>query len=148
VQARILGPMSDLTLGSQQKAIYVGYDQNNYLKVEIEHRTTPTDGVYLTVFREQGGATTTIGQVLVPDPASVATLDLGIVGDLETGSLRGVYRINGDTGWTDLGTTFSPTAVMRWFSPQALAGILVSHAGSTTPIVGVFDSLGVSVAPA
>lgn len=79
---------------------------------------------------------------------AVATLDLGIVGDLETGSLRGVYRVNGDTGWTDLGATFSPTAVMRWFSPQALAGVLVSHAGSTTPIVGVFDSFGVSVSPA
>jgi hypothetical protein len=146
-QARILGPQTDLTSGAQQKAIYFGFDQDNYLKVEVEHRTSPSDGVYLTVFREQGGLTATIGQVLVADPASISTLDLGIVADLETGSLRGVYRINSDTTWTDLGTSFSPTAVMRWFSPQARAGVLVSHTGSTTPITGVFDSFSVTTAP-
>jgi len=44
VQARIDGPMTDLTSGSQQKAIYFGFDQDNYLKVEVEHRTSPTVG--------------------------------------------------------------------------------------------------------
>jgi hypothetical protein len=140
--------MSDLTAGAQQKAVYYGFDQDNYLKVEVEHRTSPTVGVFITVFREQAGSTATVGQVQVVDPASVATLDLGIVADLETGSLRGVYRINADAGWTDLGSAFSPTAVTRFFSPQALAGVLTSHTGSMTPIVATYDSFGVSVSPA
>jgi hypothetical protein len=143
-QTRIEGPMTDLTSGSQQKAVFFGPDQDNYLKVEVEHRTSPTVGVFLTAFREQAGVTATIGQVQLTDPASVVTLDLGIRADLETGSLQGVYRINSDGDWVDLGTPFSPSAVLRFFSPQAEAGVLVSHTGSTTPIVGVFDSFSVS----
>jgi hypothetical protein len=82
--------------------------------------------------------TATIGQIEVPDPAAISTLDLRIIGDLETGSLQASYRINSDGAYTDLGTPFLPTNVFRWFSPQARAGVLV-HTGSTTPIVGVFD---------
>ena len=33
---------------------------------------------------------------------------------------------------------------MRFFNPQSRAGILVSHTGSTTPIVGVYDSFSVT----
>jgi hypothetical protein len=146
VQARIDGPMTDLASGSQQKAIYFGFDQDNYLKVEVEHRTSPIVGVFITVFQEQLGTPATIGQIQI-DPASIATLDLGIVGDLETGNLSGVYRINSDADWTTLGTAFRPTAVMRFFSPQADAGVLVSHTGSTTPITGVYESFGVSTSP-
>ena len=143
VQARLVGPQSDLTAGFQQKAVYAGFDQDNYFKVEVEHRTSPA-GVYITAFREQSGSTATLGQVALPSPGSIATLDLGIVADLETGTLRGVYRIDSDGAWTDLGTPFTPTAVTRFFSPQSLAGVLVSHTGSTTPIVGVYDSFAVS----
>ena len=145
-QTRIEGPVTDLTSGSQQKAVYFGPDQDNYLKIEVEHRTSPTVGVFLTAFREQAGVTATIGQIQVTDPASIATLDLGIQADLETGSLQGVYRINSDadTDWVALGSPFSPSAVLRFFSPQAEAGVLVSHSGATTPIVGVFDSFSVS----
>jgi hypothetical protein len=144
-QTRIEGPMTGLTSGSQQKAVFFGPDQDNYLKIEVEHRTTPTEGVFLTAFREQAGVTATIGQVQLTDPASVVTLDLGIRADLETGALQGVYRVNSDGDWTELGTPFAPSAVLRFFSPQAEAGVLVSHTGSTTPIVGVFDSFSVTV---
>jgi hypothetical protein len=139
VEARILGPMSDLTAGFQQKAIYFGPDQNNYLKLEIEHRTD-TPGVFLTAFLEVGGTTSTIGQTQVDDPASVSTLDFQITGDLETGTLQGGYRINSSAEYTPLlDAPFVPTNIFQWFSPQARAGVLVSHTGSTTPITGVFD---------
>jgi hypothetical protein len=138
VQGRILGPMSDLTAGFQQKAVWFGPDQNNYLKVEIEHRTD-TPGVFITVFQEMAGVTATIGQVAVPTPSSVSTLDLRITGDMETGTLQAGYRINSSGAFTDLGTPFVPTNVTQWFSPQGRAGILVSHNGSTTPITGVYD---------
>ena len=85
---RILGPTSDLTAGFQQKAIYFGPDQNNYLKLEIEHRTD-TPGVFLTAFLEVGSTTSMIGQTQLIDPASVSTLDFQITGDLETGTLQG-----------------------------------------------------------
>ena len=139
VQARILGPMSDLTAGYQQKAVWFGPDQNNYLKIEIEHRTD-TPGVFLTVFKEEKGVTSTIAQIPVADPSSVSTLDFQIVGDMDTGTLQASYRINSSSdAYTPLGPPFVPTNPTQWFSAQARAGVLVSHNGTTTPITGVFD---------
>ena len=73
--------------------MYFGPDQHNYLKIEIEHRTD-TPGVFITLFKEEKGVTATIGQVAVPNPASVSTLDFQITGDMETGTLTAGYRIN------------------------------------------------------
>jgi hypothetical protein len=142
VQGRLIGPMSDLTKGFQQKAVYAGPDQDNYLKIEIEHRTDK-NGVFITVLREQSGGTATIGQVRVTNPGSVLSLDLGIVADRSAGTLHARYRINGGT-WTNLGTNYSPPSVGRYFSPQSFAGILVSNTGTTTSIVGNYDSFSVS----
>ena len=133
-----MGPMSDLTVGFQQKAIYFGPDQNNYLKLEIEHRTS--GGVFLTAFLEVNGTTSTIGQVSVPNPASVTTLDFQIFGDMETGTLQGGYRINSNSAaYTAIGTPFVPANIFQWFSPQGRAGVLVSHTGSSTVITGKYD---------
>ena len=138
VQTRILGPMSDLTAGFQQKALYFGPDQQNYLKIEIEHRTD-TPGVFITLFKEDKGVTSTIGQVAVPSPASISTLDFQITGDMETGTLAAAYRTNSDGAFTSLGSTFNPANIFLWFSPQGRAGILTSHTGATTVITGVYD---------
>jgi hypothetical protein len=137
VEGRILGPMTDLTAGFQQKAVWFGPVQNNYLKIEVEHRST--GGVFLTAFLEVAGSTSTIGQSQIDDPASVSTLDFQVTGDLETGTLQGGYRINSSGAYTPLGTPYVPANIFQWFSPQARAGVLVSHTGSTTPITGVFD---------
>jgi hypothetical protein len=141
-QARILGPMTDLTAGFQQKSMYFGPDQDNYLKMEIEHRTD-TPGVFITVFLEQAHVTSTIGQVQVADPSSIAFLDFQITGDMETGTLQGAYRINTTGAYTPLGTPFQPANIFQWFSPQARAGILVSNTGTTTTITGVYDAFQV-----
>ncbi|MBV9950734.1 MAG: Ig-like domain-containing protein [Acidimicrobiia bacterium] len=138
VEGRILNPASDLTAGYQQKAVWFGPDQNNYLKLEIEHRID-TPGIFLTAFLEVNGSTSTIGQSQILDPASVSTLDFQIAGDLETGTLQGGYRINSSAEYTPLGTPFQPPNIFQWFSPQARAGVLVSHTGATTAITGVFD---------
>jgi hypothetical protein len=143
VQARVIGPLTDLSSGFQQKAVYYGPDQDNYVKVEAEHRTGPV-GVFITVLREENGRTATIGQVKVNNPAAVSTLDLGIVADLDTGFMRGLYRVNSSGPWVALGSTFRPQAIMRFLSPQARGGVLVSHTGSSQPITGVYDSFRVT----
>jgi hypothetical protein len=142
VQTRLLGPMTDLSSGYQQKAVYYGPDQDNYAKIEIEHRIDK-NGVFITFLREQKGGSATLGQVKVASPATVSTLDLSLVTDLETGGIRARYRINSDGAWTNLGGTFFPTEVMRFFHPQARAGILVSNTQTTTPVTGVYDSFSV-----
>jgi len=141
-QARIIGPMSDLTAGYQQKAVYAGPNEDNYIKIEIEHRVDK-GGVFISVLREINGGSATIGQVKVANPASVSTLDLGIVGDRTTSSLHARYRINNGT-WTNLGTNFKPGNVTQYFAPQSFAGILVSNTGTTKTIVGNYDSFSVS----
>jgi hypothetical protein len=142
-ETRILGPMNDLTLGFQQKALFFGPNQQNFLKVEIEHRTD-TPGVFITLFREENGATSSLAKVAVPNPASVSTLDLQITGDMETGVLTGGYRINSSGAYTPFSQSFRPANIFLWFSPQARAGILTSHEGSTTAITGVYDWFRVS----
>jgi hypothetical protein len=141
-QARILGPMSDLTAGFQQKAMYFGPDQQNYLKIEFEHRTD-TPGVFITVLKEEKGVSATIGQVQIANPASVTFVDFQITGDMETGTLQAAYRINTAGAYTNLGTPFVPANIFQWFSPQGRAGVLVSHTGSTTQITGVYDAFQV-----
>jgi hypothetical protein len=143
VQTRLLNPGTDLTAGYQQKAIYLGPDQDNYFKIEMEHRIDK-NGVFITALREAVGKTGTVGQVKVTNPASVTTLDLLIAADLETGGLQAMYRINSDTTWQKLGAPWYPTQVMRFFNPQERAGILVSHTQSTSAITGVYDSFSVS----
>jgi hypothetical protein len=141
-QAHILGPMSDLTAGYQQKAVFAGPDQDNYIKIEIEHRVDK-GGVFISVLREINGASATIGQVKVANPAGVTSLDLGIVGTRSTSTLHARYRINGGA-WTNLGTNFKPGNVARYFASQSYAGILVSNTGTTKTIVGTYDSFSVS----
>jgi hypothetical protein len=141
-QGRILGPMSDLTAGFQQKAVFAGPDQDNYIKIEIEHRTDK-NGVFITVLREINGASATIGQVKVNNPGSVSTLDLGIVGTRSNSTLQARYKINGGT-WTNLGTAFKPGNVNRYFASQSFAGILVSNTGTTQTIVGTYDSFSIT----
>ena len=143
-QTRIVNPASGLTAGFQQKSMYFGPDQDNYLKIEIEHRTD-TPGVFITVFLEKAHVTSTIGQVQLTDPpTSYLSLDFQITGNLDTGTLQAAYRINSSTGaYTALGTAFQPANIFQWFSPQARAGVLVSNTGTTTTIVGVYDSFQV-----
>jgi len=143
-QTRIINPTSGLTAGFQQKSMYFGPDQDNYLKMEIEHRTD-TPGIFITVFLEQAHVTSTIGQVKLTDPpANYLSLDFQITGNLETGTLQAAYRVNSTTGaYTALGTAFQPANIFQWFSPQARAGVLVSNTGTTTTIVGVYDSFQV-----
>ena len=144
VQTRLLGSLSDLSSGYQQKAVYMGQDQDTYLKIEsrapgrqercVHHgpagaerwRPRPSDRSRWPTRRRWPPSTW---------PSSA---------DLESGAIQAKYRINSDGAWTNLGAPYYPTQVMRFFNPQSRAGILVSHTGSTTPIVGVYDSFGVT----
>ena len=118
VQGRILGPMSDLTAGYQQKAVWFGPDQNNYLKIEIEHRTD-TPGVFLTVFREEKGVTSTIGQIRGGRPVGGEHPRLPDHRRHGHRHAPGLYRINSSSdAYTPLGPAFVPTNPTQWFSTR------------------------------
>ena len=144
VQTRLLGSLSDLSSGYQQKAVYMGQDQDTYLKIEAEHRVDK-NGVFITVLREQNGATATVGQVKVGEPGVGGHPRPGPVGRSRERRHPGQVPDQLRRGLDEpRRAPYYPTQVMRFFNPQSRAGILVSHTGSTTPIVGVYDSFSVT----
>jgi hypothetical protein len=155
VSTRVVGPLPTLTGNYQQVAAFFGADQDNYVKIEVEHNGQGTDP-HVTMFYEQGGAGAAVATVSVPALTTAKTVDFIIKGNssasdaiapnVDTNKVRGYpldqvsvyYSINGGTA-VQIGTTQRPTDVMRWFSVAAKAGILVSGGGSTTPITATFS---------
>ena len=160
VTARVAAPIPALTANYQQVAVFFGSDQDNYVKLEIEHNGVGTDP-HLTLILEQGGAAVSIGSVSLPALTTASTVDLiirgnssapdGIQPNVDTSKVRGYpldqvsayYSINGAAA-VQVGTTQLPRDVMRFFSTSAKAGILVSGGGSATPITAKFTRFAIT----
>ncbi len=159
VTARIKGPVNYLSTDYQQAAVWFGPDQDNYVKVEIEHggSTPPRAVMYL----EEGGTTSILGEVPLTAATSAGTLDLIIKGDTSVpdptpaGSdpnkvrnypldeLTAYYSLDGAAP-VQLGPVERPADVMRWFSTSAKAGVLVSGAGNGPAFTTTFTRFSIS----
>jgi len=149
VSTRIRGPFTHLTTHQQHQGIWVGIDQNNYFKFEVEYRNTNgIAGPALVAFYEQNGTGQLVGTITpLSSLGTVTTLDLFITGDLGDGTFQAGYRVNADTGPVNaFGTPVSPKNVLGWFSRQAKAGIVVANEGSTTSFVARYDRFAVEPA--
>lgn len=137
VQARLVGPLTQLTTDFQHQAIFIGPDKDNFLKLEAEHRN---GGVSMVLYFEQGGTGSLPATPVPIDPAGVATLDLFLTGDLAAGTISASYRLNSDdpAAIVSIGSAQAPSDVMRWFSTQARAGILVANEGTTVSFTGTY----------
>lgn len=160
VKARLLGPVSYLTNNYQQAAAFFGPDQSNFVKVEVEHNGGGADP-HLTMFYDEKGTAGTVATVSLPAVTTASTLDLVIRGNTQVpdpvsgtadaykvhnyplDQLTAYYSLNGGA-LVQVGTVESPADVTRWFSTSALAGVLVSGAGSTVPVTATFSSFAVT----
>jgi hypothetical protein len=161
VKARIVGPITQLTQQFQQAAVWFGPDTNNFVKVEAEYQGTAagTDP-HLTMFYDEKGSAATVSTVSMPSLTTASTVDLVIVGNTQlpdptTDTTYGVrnyplaqvtayYSINSGP-LTQIGTvTKYPTDLESWFATNAKAGILVSGAGSATPVTTTFSNFTIS----
>jgi glucose/arabinose dehydrogenase len=137
--SRLVGPFTGINLGSDQQAIYVGPDQDNYFKLEVECQG---DGKqHLTIWYEKNGVGSILTSILLSNP-SAATLDLFITGDPVAGTLQAAYRVNSSNA-ADIVTFGAATAVpdvMRWFSRQSRAGIMTNNSNGGSPFTASFDS--------
>ncbi|HEX8770279.1 MAG TPA: hypothetical protein VF711_05880 [Acidimicrobiales bacterium] len=143
-QARVVGPLNQLTTDFQHQALFMGPDLDNFVKVEAEHRE---GGVSIVVYFEQNA--TGVVPVAVPvSGGSIQTLDLFLDGNLGAGTVTAAYRINSSdpADIVYLSPAQAPRDVMRWFSSQARAGVLVSNQGNSTSFTGVFDRFSVEPA--
>jgi hypothetical protein len=143
INTRLVGPFSGMDAMYDLQALSFGPDQDNYAKLEVEHRG---DGVYVTLWLEQGAAgVLPVDPVKLPAAASISTVDLSLTADPATGGVSAAYRVNSDdpAAITAFGPAVFPTDVMRWFSVQARAGVLVANQNNPTPFTGTYTKFNV-----
>jgi hypothetical protein len=159
VTARVRGPVNQLTADYQQVGTFLGPDDRNFVKVEAEHNG---DGPpHLTMFFSEDGKAATVGSVPLAALTGAHSLDLIIHGNTSVpdpiGGPADVDRVHGypldevsaaysidGAAPVPIGQMKAPAAVTSWFSASAKAGILVSGAGSQTPVTATFTSFAIT----
>ncbi len=157
VDAKIVGPLSQITTDYQQVGVFFGPDQKNFVKAEVDSEgSTP----HLTMFYSEKGVSGTVATIALPAVQTASTIDLIITGNADVpdplpyGDTYGVhgfpldqltisYSLNGGTPVV-VGTAKAPADVTGWFSRQAKAGILVSNSGTTTPVAVTFSRFAIT----
>jgi hypothetical protein len=149
VSARLTGPFTQFNNGRQHQALWFGPDQNNFVKVEVEDNAgTPGFVAFTEQVNRRGGLPNKIvgGPISPSALANAAYVDVFFTCDPATGTISFAYRVesNDVADIVSFGSPFVPIDVMRWFSRQAQAGVLVANQASTIPIVGGFETFGVN----
>lgn len=148
VSTRLRGPFNNLTSPVQQGGIFVGSNQNNYVKLVIVN--SGASGLGLQFYQEQNGANSSVGggsgaQVAALDGANINTLDLFLTGDPAVGHISAAYRINSDTAApTVLPNVFAPSSTTPFFADATTArtGILAfTKDAADVPVT--FDNFGI-----
>ena len=141
VGARLLGPLDNLNSGSRQGGVMFGADQNDFVKlVAFNNNGVPS----IQFYRELNGAGSTVQTVKIPSPASVQSLDLMLIGDPATSTVRAAYRINGGSLVTlPAGVTLGASQAGRFFDRHGEGGIITTSKG-TTPITVTFDRFSIT----
>jgi hypothetical protein len=143
IQSRLFGPFTNLTQGYQHEGIFFGPDQDNFVKLEVEHNGDGSDpnSWRITFFAEQNGSGA--GTSVAVSIGSTDTIDLRLEVDAVTGYITGSYSL--DSGdFQEITTSFRPSAAGNWCTSQSYAGVLVSNEASATQITGTFDSFGIT----
>jgi hypothetical protein len=155
VTARVVGGIDQLSTDFQQIGAFFGTDENNFVKIEVEHNGSGTPHMTM-FFRQNGAAGQSVTTIQPAGLTTASTVDLVIKGNgnlpdpLPFGDTFGVsgypldpiavyYSIDGGP-LTQLGTvTLYPANVPGFFSRSAKAGILDSNSGTTTSLTATFS---------
>ena len=130
VMATLRGPLG-LSQAFQSGGIFVGQDQQNYVKLVAGQGTT---GPRLQLFKEVGGATTPTN-VSLPSLGTAARVDLILEVDPGAGTVTGKYSLDGGPLATVGSTTFAGIG-----TAGDVAGVITTNAGSTTPVTFRYDA--------
>ena len=149
ISSRLKGPFTDLTTDAQQGGIFLGSDQDNYVKLVIANSGSDTSALGIKFLIEEDGERSSVGggdspQVTGLDWNSINTLDLFLIGDPSRKTLTAAYRINSDTGMpTVVSQVFKPSSTTPFFSNSTDAGILAfTEDAPDVPVT--FDSFGIA----
>ncbi|GAA1844567.1 malectin domain-containing carbohydrate-binding protein [Microlunatus capsulatus] len=140
VRGKVLGPLTAINAGFEQEGIQTGPDQDNFAKMVVVNRGG-APGVEF--YAELGGVGQNAVNATAALPAGATSVELFLVGDAATGTLRGAYRVDdGSIALLPTTWTLPAAATGRFFSTQSEAGLLVSNKGGEQ-FVARFDSFGV-----
>lgn len=131
IHTRLRGPLTNLNSAYQQGGLYLGTDQDNYVKFVIINTNSGNDGLGLQFYQEQNSVGSNVGgsgpQVRGLNWESITTLDLYLKGDPATGVITAAYRLNSDTSTPiTLAQQFIPNPATPFFADETTArtGIL------------------------
>ncbi|MBC8123923.1 MAG: choice-of-anchor D domain-containing protein [Gemmatimonadaceae bacterium] len=149
LHTRLRGPLTNLSTAYQQGGLYLGTDQDNYVKFVIVNTSSGNGSLGLQFYQEQNSVRSNVGssgpQVRGLNWTSITTLDLYLKGDPATGVITAAYRINSDTSTpVTLAQQFIPSPAMPFFADEttARAGIL-TYTTEAADVAVRFDAFNV-----
>jgi hypothetical protein len=152
IATRLIGPFDNITTLSQQAGIFIGPDQDNFIKVVIARLDVngQPENV-LELYHETAGGITTSAKNILPPLDTIESLELYLIGEPNAGAngrVRAQYRLvtttNGDEGLRNIIfprsgniADINLTAAQRaaYFSPNAWAGITATGRTTGSPII-------------
>ncbi|MBC8123799.1 MAG: choice-of-anchor D domain-containing protein, partial [Gemmatimonadaceae bacterium] len=150
VHARLKGPFTNLTNAYQQGGIFLGTNQDNYVKFVVVNTSSGTGGLALQFYQEQNSVRSNVGssnpQIRGLNWASITTLDLYMSGDPVTGIITAAYRVNSDSATpATLVQQFAPNPTVPFFSDATTgrAGVLAYTGSSAADVAVRFDAFDI-----
>lgn len=129
IKTRIKGPLTDLDTPSQQAGIFLGLNQDNYIKLVFIRNAT---GYNIQFFEEHRNPDNTVDSSIVGTQsvaADINTLDLSLKANPFTGKVSAAYRI--DSGSLKaLPEQLNLGQSSPFFAPSARAGLLAFTANN------------------
>ncbi|HEV2689740.1 MAG TPA: Ig-like domain-containing protein, partial [Bryobacteraceae bacterium] len=138
ITTRLKGPLSQLATPFQQGGVYLGPNQDNYVKLVAVDISPQGQTIQFT--DEQNATThTVLTYANIGSYASVNTLDLRLTGNTNTGEVNGFYSLNGGAFLALPGTVvLSGTEKTAFFNSASIAGIMASAKNNNPPVTVAF----------
>ncbi|AGY56527.1 hypothetical protein [Gloeobacter kilaueensis] len=124
----LAGPLTQLTTPYQQGGIFLGPDQDNYIKLVAYAQGSGKVGIAFV--QEKAAVATTLGTVTLSSPSTIKTLQLYLLANPSTATVTAAYRVistsGSDSGQLNLpgSVTLFGADVGRYFDPRSKAGII------------------------
>lgn len=137
---RINGPFTGFTQASTQAGVFIGVDQNTYVKFVVIRNTT---GIVLQFYREENGVRSQIATVSGINWTNVQYIDLYLNADPTKKQIVAQFKTNLSTAVNTVSVPFAPVVNSPLFLTGVKAGIIATSPGAGQQVVVPFDSFQV-----
>lgn len=145
VSTRLTAPLNFST-AFQQGGIFVGNNQNNYVKLVLVNDSLGDNGLKVQFYKEETGIGSSVGEIKNLDWGNIKTLDLFLIGNPFVKKISAAYRVNSNSAApTVLSRKFTPNQTASFFgnASKNRAGIIASTTNAPDVVV-TFDNFGIA----